>query len=191
MNTNMIINMSIPTSINDCHVLEIYIHDEELKNFYKNKIVEHNQKILDNKYPDAGFDLYVPEKYTFEMLGRNCMKKLDMGVKCAMKEKDKSVDIGNTLIRNISYYLYPRSSIIKTPLRLANSVGIIDSGYRGSIIAAFDCFPIESTFYVEKHTRLVQLCSPTLKPLFVKLVDNEADLNITHRGSGGFGSTGL
>ena len=184
----------MPTSntnpIDDYHVLEIYIHDEELKNFYKNKIVEHNQKIIDNKYPDAGFDLYVPEKYTFEMLGRNCMKKLDMGVKCAMKEKVKDLDIGNTWIRNISYYLYPRSSIIKTPLRLANSVGIIDSGYRGNIIGAFDCFPIDSVFYVEKHTRLLQICSPTLKPLFVKLINAESELGSTGRGSGGFGSTG-
>ena len=38
--------------------------------------------------------------------------------------------------KNIGYYLYPRSSISKTPLILANSVGIIDSGYRGNIKAA-------------------------------------------------------
>ena len=39
----------------------------------------------------------------------------------------------------VSYYLYPRSSVsTKTPLRLANSVGIIDSGYRGNIKAVFD-----------------------------------------------------
>ena len=36
------------------------------------------------------------------------------------------------------YYLYPRSSIVKTGLRLANSVGIIDAGYRGEIIAVVD-----------------------------------------------------
>ena len=36
---------------------------------------------------------------------------------------------------NCSYYLYPRSSISKTPLRMSNSTGIIDAGYRGEIIA--------------------------------------------------------
>ena len=36
------------------------------------------------------------------------------------------------------YYSYPRSSISKTPLLLANNVGIIDSGYRGNIKVAFD-----------------------------------------------------
>ena len=34
----------------------------------------------------------------------------------------------------LSYYLYPRSSISKLNIRLANSVGIIDSGYRGKSI---------------------------------------------------------
>ena len=40
--------------------------------------------------------------------------------------------------KNVSYYLYPRSSIIKTPLRMSNSVGIIDAGYRGNIIGCVD-----------------------------------------------------
>ena len=37
-----------------------------------------------------------------------------------------------------SYMLVPRSSISKTPLRMANSIGIIDAGYRGEIMAAVD-----------------------------------------------------
>ena len=37
-----------------------------------------------------------------------------------------------------SYFLMPRSSLSKTPLRLANSVGLIDAGYRGEIMAAVD-----------------------------------------------------
>ena len=32
----------------------------------------------------------------------------------------------------------PRSSISKTPLRLANSIGLIDGGYRGEIMAPCD-----------------------------------------------------
>ena len=91
---------------------------------------------------------------------------------------------------NLSYYLYPRSSIIKYPLRLSNSVGIIDSGYRGNIKACFDVKTTNKLIIVDKYTRLVQICSPTLKPLIVKLLDN-LELNITDRGNGGFGSTGI
>ena len=35
-----------------------------------------------------------------------------------------------------SYYLYPRSSISKTPLIQTNSVGIIDKDYRGNVMVS-------------------------------------------------------
>jgi dUTPase len=70
---------------------------------------------------------------------------------------------------------------------LANQVGIIDSGYRGSLIAAFRSF--QEGYTIEKHTRLVQVCHPTLKPFIVKII-NENEFSETQRGSGGFGSTG-
>ena len=54
------------------------------------------------------------------------------------------------------YYLYPRSSISKTPLRLCNSVGIIDAGYRGNIMAFVD--NIDEDY--DLGTRLFQLCDP-------------------------------
>ena len=68
---------------------------------------------------------------------------------------------------------------------LANSVGIIDAGYRGEIKAAFRNF--FGVHVVEAETRLVQLCAPGLQPIKVTLV---TELNATERGSGGFGSTG-
>ena len=95
----------------------------------------------------------------------------------------------------VSFYLYPRSSIGKTPLRMSNSVGIIDSGYRGHIIAAFDA-PPEFTckggsYTVDAYQRLVQICPPDLSyPIYVELVDAIEDLGQTERGEGGFGSTG-
>jgi dUTP pyrophosphatase len=85
--------------------------------------------------------------------------------------------------------MYPRSSTgLKTPLRLANSVGVIDAGYRGNYIAVFDNVRTEP-FSVEQGQRLVQICPPNLTyPLKVVLVD---DLGAqTLRGEGGFGSTG-
>ena len=88
----------------------------------------------------------------------------------------------------LPFQIYPRSSISKTPLLLANHVGIIDSGYRGNLITAFRC--LENSYLAEKNTRLVQICLPSLGPFHVKIV-NEDDLSNTSRGAGGFGSTGV
>jgi hypothetical protein len=99
----------------------------------------------------------------------------------------------NNYIRTspVGYYLYPRSSTgTKTPLRLANSVGIIDSGYRGHIIAVFDNWK-EENYCIEPYQRMVQLCPPNLTyPVLVQLVESEEELGLTRRGAGGFGSTG-
>ena len=74
----------------------------------------------------------------------------------------------------------------KTPLRLANSVGIIDQGYRGNILAAVDNNG-PNIYQIKKGQRLFQICSPDLTPMLVKIVQ---ELDKTERGSGGFGSTG-
>ena len=81
------------------------------------------------------------------------------------------------------FYLYPRSSIAKTPVRLANNVGIIDSGYRGNIGAFFDIIGvgITSTNHVrilEKHQRVVQICANDLSPFKVILVNFSNKFNI-------------
>jgi dUTPase len=56
------------------------------------------------------------------------------------------------------YYMYPRSSLSKTKLRLANSVGIIDSGYCGFLIGMFDIFydinVINRVYSIIKNQRL-------------------------------------
>lgn len=102
-----------------------------------------------------------------------------------------------------SYYLYPRSSISKTPLSLANSVGIIDAGYRGEIKTALRHTPTvmvdrylkgfslnDATMVpiIIKNERLVQICAPNLGPIRVRIVDS---LDSTDRGEGGFGSTSV
>ena len=103
-----------------------------------------------------------------------------MNVKCEM--------VDTVYDRSLSYYMYPRSSISKTPLILANHVGIIDSGYRGNLIGAFRNLS-DYNYVVEKNTRLLQICHPSLSPFIVELVD-ESDLSGSKRGEGGFGSTG-
>ena len=91
----------------------------------------------------------------------------------------------------VCYYLYPRSSTgSKTRLRMANSVGIIDSGYRGNIIAMFDNIGNED-YKVMEGDRLVQICAPNIEyPLKLRIVNKLEDLGLTERGAGGFGSTG-
>jgi dUTPase len=45
--------------------------------------------------------------------------------------------------------------------------------------------------YMNPMTRMFQICSPTLEPFLVEIVDSEEHLGSTERGNGGFGSTGL
>ena len=75
----------------------------------------------------------------------------------------------------------------KTPLRLSNSVGIIDSGYRGNIIGIVDNVS-EEEYVIEPNSRIFQLCSPILSPISFEVVNS---LSETSRGSGGLGSTGV
>tara|TARA_B110000967_G_scaffold195330_1_gene224725 strand:- start:922 stop:1161 length:240 start_codon:yes stop_codon:yes gene_type:complete len=75
----------------------------------------------------------------------------------------------------------------RTPLRMSNSVGIIDSGYRGHLIGMVDNLSDED-YIVEKGTRLFQVCSPSLNnPIKLSIVQELSD---TQRGDGGIGSTG-
>lgn len=96
-----------------------------------------------------------------------------------------TINFGISCEANSSYFLVPRSSICKTPLRMANSIGIIDKGYRGNIIAKVDNIKNES-YTIKKNERLFQIVSPMLLPITTNIVST---LTETTRGSGGFGST--
>jgi len=86
---------------------------------------------------------------------------------------------------NISWLLMPRSSISKTPLRLCNSVGLIDAGYRGEVMAAVDNVkPFDH--HLKKGDRIVQAVAFSGRPLTFEVVES---LDETTRGEGGFGST--
>jgi dUTP pyrophosphatase len=156
------------------YVLKIKVLDENaaLKEKYAAKIASLDFTKL---HQDSGFDLFCVADQKFQ--GRSIMNKLGLGVACAVEKDGKPC----------AYYMYPRSSISKTGLRLANSVGIIDSGYRGELIAMVDNV-YESVWPVDAGMRLFQICTPDLSPFSrVELVD---ELDATARGAGGFGSTG-
>ena len=69
---------------------------------------------------------------------------------------------------------------------MANSVGIIDAGYRGTIMAAVDNISDED-YTIKVGQRLFQICGRYLEPIYLTLVE---ELSESERGNGGFGSTG-
>jgi dUTP pyrophosphatase len=168
--------------------LIIYINPEfkELVELYEKYADEHNKHIALDEFPNSGFDVFIPDNVTFNDVANNKMVNLQI--------KTEMIEIVNNNFTNPqAFYVYPRSSMSKTPLILSNHVGIIDSGYRGWLHGAFKYFPSSNseTFTIEKHTRLLQICHPTLRPFNVTIVHDENVLSKTNRGSGGFGSTGL
>ena len=181
------------------YILFIYLHDHssDILNLYTDN-VEKRQKLVkkyidgSNVEIDSGFDIFTPQ--TMSLDNNSLSNKIPMGISTSMTFGDK----------NCGYYLYPRSSMgAKTPLRLSNSVGIIDPGYRGEITAIVDNIsrpstlePIEQSvlniYTVSKGDRIVQICPPNLTyPVYPIIVDSIEELGSSIRGNNGFGSTGI
>jgi len=83
--------------------------------------------------------------------------------------------------------VFPRSSIRNTELTLSNSVGVVDSGYRGELQATFNKLNGLDSISYNVGDRVCQiLIIPYPQIEFVEV----EDLSNTERGEGGFGSTG-
>jgi dUTP pyrophosphatase len=168
-------------------ILKLAIEDEKLLANYTDRIKNHNTQFMENILADSGFDVLVPKTIIFDKLYDSTF--IDMNIKTEMFFCEVNTDSINPCAFNV----HPRSSISKTPLMLANHTGIIDSGYRGSLIGAFRCLPysqnhLTTDYMVTANTRLLQICHPTLCPIYVTIV-NTNDLSNSVRGDGGFGST--
>lgn len=146
--------------------LHIKVNKEELNSYYKDHKPSYSG--------DCGIDLFFTEDH---VCNPGITTTIDLGISCMMTDM---------LSKQISYYVYPRSSISKTPLIMHNSVGIIDSGYRNSIRVAVRNVS-NHAYFIRKGDRLFQICSPNLDNLRVKVVD---DLPESERGEKGFGSSG-
>lgn len=84
-------------------------------------------------------------------------------------------------------YIVPRSSTgAKTPLRLSNSVGVIDSGYRGPLGVLYDNIS-DSDYTINAGDRIAQLIVMPSYSFKAKQVEK---LDETERGEDGFGSSG-
>lgn len=81
--------------------------------------------------------------------------------------------------------LFPRSSISKTSHSLRNSVGVIDSGYRGEVKIRMSMDHSSSQY--KEGDRIAQLIIVALPWIEVEEVK---ELSSSQRGEGGFGSTG-
>lgn len=82
-------------------------------------------------------------------------------------------------------FLFPRSSVYKTSLSLANSVGVIDSSYRGEIMCKFRCSD-RLNIYKEGE----RCCQLVIMPVPDVIMCEVDELSDTSRGVGGFGSSG-
>lgn len=120
---------------------------------------------------DAGFDLVAVSKKDVDEEGYGFVE-YDTG-------------IGLEIPEGYVGLVYPRSSISKTGHILANSVGVIDSNYRGSIKVRFKTIP-NCVEYVPGD-RVAQLIIMPYPEITFEEVD---ELSLTDRGSGGFGSSG-
>ena len=119
---------------------------------------------------DAGLDLYTIEALRVEP-GET--KLIEFGISCQ--------PVGGK-----AYFLIPRSSMSKTPLRMANSIGLIDGGYRGELMAMCDNIK-DFAYTAERGQRLFQVVACDCSPIYYEMVE---ELSETTRGAGGFGSTG-
>ena len=83
--------------------------------------------------------------------------------------------------------VFPRSSIVRKDMSLANAVGVVDSNYRGEVTGRFRLagmleFPKYGVG--ERFAQMIIMPYPE-----VEFVESE-ELSETDRGAGGYGSTG-
>lgn len=127
-------------------------------------------------YGDAGLDLVAISNKTYDNF-------IEYGTGIAVEIPDGYVGL-----------LFPRSSITKTPkgVSLKNSVGVIDSSYRGEILVRFNwpypiiTLPKEFENMPKIGDKIAQLIILPYPKINMKLTDT---LSETKRGSGGFGSS--
>ena len=140
------------------------------KELYKNKYIERT-----NYEDDAGLDLFMMRKTIVPK--KSISFKIKLGIKINAYKSEKLS----------SYSIWPRSSMgSKTPLRLSNSIGLVDKGYTGELMIVVDNIS-DKDYIIEEGSRLVQLVAPNHESNVVNIVNEIVE---TTRSGNGFGSTG-
>ena len=120
---------------------------------------------------DAGLDLYITSVASNTPIG----------------SVTYGFGIGVEIPKGYVGLVFPRSSVRNTDLMLSNSVGVIDSGYRGEIQATFKkTIGLNSIKYSvgDKAAQIIIIPYPEIE------FEESNELSETERGKGGFGSTG-
>lgn len=142
-----------------------FFTDVKIKKLHPNAVIPSY-----SKDGDAGMDLTITEIY------HNTSSDVTYGFGLAMEIPKGFVGL-----------VFPRSSIRKTDLLLTNSVGVIDSGYRGEIQATFKKTDKNGSLIYDIGERGAQIIIiPYPKINFIV----SEELSSSERGDGGFGSTG-
>lgn len=119
----------------------------------------------------AGLDLYA---YSEEPFG-SCMVAYNTGIAVEIPE-------------GYTGFIFPRSSITGTSMRLGNACAVIDSDFRGEIQLRFDDLNLPDSnrnYQVgDRIGQLILLATPRFEVVEVQ------ELSQTTRGAGGFGSSG-
>jgi dUTPase len=134
---------------------------------------------------NAGVDIYCVNDQEVPFTGSATL--LDLGVRAKMI---KVAAFNNK--ESYHFWTAPRSSIWKNGVTQANSLGVIDRSYRGTLFGAVlpipkgDATPVQ----IKAGTRLFQILAPDMG--YIKYVSLKplSELDTTSRGEGGFGSTG-
>lgn len=120
---------------------------------------------------DAGFDLYATA-VTYPSMSSGVFVEICTGI---------SLEIP----KGYAGFIFPRSSITNTKHFLRNSVGVIDSGYRGEIKLRFSTDESNTQYKIgDKIGQIVFLRLPA-----VQLMETKS-LSHSDRNMGGFGSSG-
>lgn len=134
---------------------------------------------------NAGVDLYCVENQTVH---NTKVTLLNLGVKARMIKHTLATDTQE----QCHFWLAPRSSIWKSNVRQANSLGVIDKSYRGVLMGAVianEGLPM-GLGRIDAGTRLFQVLAPDMGYISKVIILPESELDTTARGEGGFGSTG-
>jgi dUTP pyrophosphatase len=136
------------------------------------KLVPEAQKPKFGKPGDAGADLVATSK---EWRGD---RQIVYGTGLALEIPEGMVGL-----------VFPRSSIRDKNLSMANSVGVIDSGYRGEVMVTFNVTANDLDF-VTKYAIGDRIAQLLIIPVpLVQFVEVD-ELSETQRGTDGHGSTG-
>jgi len=123
-----------------------------------------------SKAGDCGLDLTATSK---EIVDKGSYGYIEYGTSLAIELPENFVGL-----------IYPRSSISNTGMIMANSVGVVDAGYRGEIKIRFKAIPDTKQYEIgERVAQLVIMPYPHIE------FEEVNELSNTERNEGGFGST--